>query len=85
MLQLHQYERLLKAMVAHSEVSGPPERLQAFRDEKVACASMSLSSLKFASKTKPVRPYEGLVSKSSEGNLQGTGVRNEPVTGKSRC
>lgn len=54
MLQLHQYDRRLKAMVAHSEVSGPPERLQAIRDEKVACAPMSLSSLKFASKTKPV-------------------------------
>lgn len=38
MLQLQQYERLLKAMVAHSELSGPPERLQAIREEKVACA-----------------------------------------------
>lgn len=38
MLQLQQYERLLKAMVAHSKLSGPPERLQAIRDEKVACA-----------------------------------------------
>lgn len=38
MLQLQQYERLLKAMVAHSELSGPPEQLQAIRDEKVACA-----------------------------------------------
>lgn len=37
-LQLQQYERLLKAMVAHSELSGPPERLLAIRDEKVACA-----------------------------------------------
>ncbi|WP_315808455.1 OST-HTH/LOTUS domain-containing protein [Pseudomonas sp. C9-3] len=36
MLQLQQYERLLKAMVAHSELSGPPEQLQAIRDEKVA-------------------------------------------------
>lgn len=38
MLQLQQYERLLKAMVAHSELSGPPERLQAIRDKKIACA-----------------------------------------------
>ncbi|WP_342246953.1 OST-HTH/LOTUS domain-containing protein [Pseudomonas sp. OTU5201] len=38
MLQLQQYERLLKAMVAHSELSGPPERLLEIRDEKVACA-----------------------------------------------
>ncbi|OEO25922.1 hypothetical protein AX279_10895 [Pseudomonas sp. J237] len=38
MLQLQQYERLIKAMVAHSELSGPPERLQAIRDEKIACA-----------------------------------------------
>lgn len=38
MLQLQQYERLLKAMVAYSELSGPPERLQAIREEKVACA-----------------------------------------------
>lgn len=37
MLQLQQYERLLKAMVAHSELSGPAERLQELRDEKVAC------------------------------------------------
>lgn len=28
-LQLQQYERLLKAMVAHSVLSGPPERLEA--------------------------------------------------------
>lgn len=38
MLQLQQYELLLKAMVAHSELSGPPERLEAIRDAKVACA-----------------------------------------------
>ncbi len=38
MLQLQQYERLLKAIVAYSEWSGPPERLKAVRDEKVACA-----------------------------------------------
>ena len=38
MLQLQQYERLIKTMVAHSELSGPPERLQTIRDEKVACA-----------------------------------------------
>lgn len=38
MLQLQQYERLLKVMVAHSELSGPPERLQAIREEKIACA-----------------------------------------------
>lgn len=38
MLQLQQYERLLKAMVAHSELSGPPERLESIRDAKVACA-----------------------------------------------
>lgn len=38
MLQLQQYERLLKAMVAHSELSGPPEQLQTFRDEKIAFA-----------------------------------------------
>ena len=38
MLQLQQYERLLKAMVAHSELSGPPKRLREIRDEKVACA-----------------------------------------------
>ncbi|MFJ5296859.1 OST-HTH/LOTUS domain-containing protein [Pseudomonas sp. NPDC088368] len=38
MLQLQQYERLLKAMVAHSELSGPPEQLQTIRDEKVAFA-----------------------------------------------
>lgn len=38
LLRLQQYERLLKAMVAHSELAGPPEQLQALRDEKVACA-----------------------------------------------
>jgi len=38
MLQFQQYELLLKAIVAHSELSGTPERLQAVRDDKVACA-----------------------------------------------
>jgi hypothetical protein len=37
MLQLQQYERLLKAMVAHSELSGPAEQLMELRDERVAC------------------------------------------------
>lgn len=36
MLQLQQYERLLKAMVAHSELSGPAEQLMELRDERVA-------------------------------------------------
>lgn len=36
MLRLQQYERLVKAMVADSELSGPPDRLLAIRDEKVA-------------------------------------------------
>jgi hypothetical protein len=34
MLQLQQYERRLKAMVAHNELSVPRERLQAVRDDK---------------------------------------------------
>ena len=34
MLQLQRYERLLKAMVAHSDLRGPPERLQAIRDRR---------------------------------------------------
>lgn len=45
MLQLQQYERLLKAMVAHSELSGPAERLQELRDEKVACVHKNLGHL----------------------------------------
>lgn len=36
MLQLQQYELLLKAMVAHSELSGPPEQLNQLREERVS-------------------------------------------------
>lgn len=36
MLRLQQYERLIKAIVADSELSGPPDRLLAIRDERVA-------------------------------------------------
>jgi hypothetical protein len=38
MLQVQQYERLLKDIVAHNALSGSPERLQAIQSEKVACA-----------------------------------------------
>lgn len=37
LLRLQQYELLLKALVAHSDIAGPPDQLQAVRDEKVAC------------------------------------------------
>ncbi|MBS1131997.1 MAG: hypothetical protein H6R16_2999 [Proteobacteria bacterium] len=38
LLRLQQYELLLKALVAHSDIAGPPDQLQAVRDEKIACA-----------------------------------------------
>lgn len=38
LLRLQQYEILLKTLVAHSDVAGPPAGLQAVRDAKVACA-----------------------------------------------
>lgn len=38
LLRLQQYELLLKALVAHSDIAGRPEQLQAVRDEKIACA-----------------------------------------------
>lgn len=38
LLRLQQYELLLKALVAHSDIAGPPDQLQALRDEKIACA-----------------------------------------------
>lgn len=37
LLRLQQYEILLKALVAHGEVAGPPAGLQAVQDEQVAC------------------------------------------------
>lgn len=38
LLRLQQYELLLKAVVAHTDIAGPPGKLQALRDEKVAAA-----------------------------------------------
>lgn len=38
LLRLQQYELLLKAMVAHAEVAGPPAQLEALRDEQIAGA-----------------------------------------------
>jgi hypothetical protein len=38
LLRLQQYERLLKAMVAHGELSSPAGRLHTIREQKIACA-----------------------------------------------
>ena len=38
LLRLQQYEVLLKALVAHGNISGPPARLQAVRDAQIASA-----------------------------------------------
>lgn len=38
MIRLQQYERLMKALVANMALEGPPEQLQAMRDQQVACA-----------------------------------------------
>lgn len=38
LLRLQQYEILLKALVAHGDIAGPPAELQAVRDAQVACA-----------------------------------------------
>ena len=38
LLRLQQYERLLKAMVADGELSGPADRLPTIREQKIACA-----------------------------------------------
>lgn len=38
LLRLQQYERQLKALVAHGELSGPADRLSIIREQKVACA-----------------------------------------------
>lgn len=38
LVRLQQYEILLKALVAHGDIAGPPAALQAVRDAQVACA-----------------------------------------------
>ncbi|WP_349735980.1 OST-HTH/LOTUS domain-containing protein [Pseudomonas jessenii] len=38
LLRLQQYERQLKAIVAHCELTGPADRLSIIREQKVACA-----------------------------------------------
>lgn len=38
LLRLQQYEILLKALVAHGNIAGPPAELQSVRDTQVACA-----------------------------------------------
>lgn len=38
LVRLQQYEILLKAMVAHGDIEGPPEQLQALQAEKIASA-----------------------------------------------
>lgn len=38
LLRLQQYEILLKALVAHGDIAGPPAELQSVRDAQVACA-----------------------------------------------
>ncbi|RON25644.1 OST-HTH/LOTUS domain-containing protein [Pseudomonas lini] len=38
LLRLQQYERLLKVIVAHGELSGPADQLHTIREQKIACA-----------------------------------------------
>lgn len=38
LLRLQQYERQLKAIVAHGELSGPADRLPIIREQKIVCA-----------------------------------------------
>ncbi len=38
LIRLQQYEILLKALVAHGDIAGPPAALQSVRDAQVACA-----------------------------------------------
>ncbi|AZE47737.1 hypothetical protein C4K04_2053 [Pseudomonas chlororaphis] len=38
LLRLQQYERQLKVIVAHGELSGPADRLPIIREQKIACA-----------------------------------------------
>jgi hypothetical protein len=38
LLRLQQYERQLKAIVAHGELNGPVDRLHTIREQKIACA-----------------------------------------------
>ncbi|MEK0267725.1 hypothetical protein QT383_17805 [Stenotrophomonas rhizophila] len=38
LLRLQQYEILLKALVAHGDISGPPAELQSAKDAQMACA-----------------------------------------------
>ena len=38
LIRLQQYEIMLKALVAHGDIAGPPSALQAVRDAQVACA-----------------------------------------------
>ncbi|WP_426396473.1 OST-HTH/LOTUS domain-containing protein [Ralstonia sp. R-29] len=37
LLRLQQYEALLKSLVAHHDIGGPPAKLQTIREAKVAC------------------------------------------------
>lgn len=38
LIRLQQYEHLLKTLVAHSDIAGPPEQLQTLQEDKIACA-----------------------------------------------
>ena len=51
MLQLQRYERLLKALVAHLEIAGPPQDLEAVRAARTCWSSSS------ASDAAPDRPF----------------------------
>ena len=37
LIRLQQYEILLKALVAHADIAGPPTELQAVQDAQLAC------------------------------------------------
>ena len=43
LLRLQQYEILVKALVAHGDIAGPPAGLQGVRDAQVACAQKKTS------------------------------------------
>lgn len=72
LLRLQQYELLLKALVARSDIAGPPNQLQALRDEKIACAQKkTLGTLVGMLTENCLTTSEAGESTNDEGNASG--------------
>jgi hypothetical protein len=86
LIRLQQYEHLLKTLVAHSDIAGPPEQLQTLQEDKIACAQRktmgALVGILTESYLSPGETDEGASKNADTGNETWFRFRSQRELGK---